>query len=119
MMLFFSIYLLLLVSRGTLRRNLRFDCFAFGFLSPLRRTDTTCGYEVTSALPARLRLLVSFHSVPAFHLSPPTAGLFFSLAKSRQKEKLKTKNFENENVFEGFQIARNKSQIKIKIKIAR
>ncbi len=87
--------------------------FAFVFLSPLRRTDTTCGYEFTSALPARLRLLVAFHSVPAFHLSPPTAGLFVSLAKSRQKEKLKTKKFENENVFEGFQIARSKSQIKI------
>jgi hypothetical protein len=42
---------------------------------------------------------------------------FFSLAKSRQKEKLKTKIFENENGFEGFfQINRSKSQIKIKLK---
>jgi hypothetical protein len=55
------------------------------------------------ALPARLRLLVAFHSVPAFHLSPPTAGLFFFTGEISPKREIKNqKQIENENVLKVF-----------------
>ncbi len=116
MMLFFSIYLLLPVSRGTLRRNLRFDfclCLSFPFASD-RHDMWKRVHKCASGSPASSRCLSQCSCLSP--LSPPTAGLFFSLAKSRQKKKLKTKKFENENVFEGFQIARSKESNKNKNK---
>ncbi len=116
MMLFFSIYLLLLASRGTLRRNLRFDfclCLSFPFASD-RHDMWIRVHKCAPGSPASSRCLSQCSCV-----SPLTTNcrpVFFTGEISPKRETKNQKNSKMKIFLKGFQIARSKSQIKIKNK---